>query len=131
MDVTNFNFFGTIIEESLADKAVFRRVKILSTKVEAVGERHKTPWLKQWTLRKVEILESDAEEIAKELSLAIEKTHQAWYADFKNPTTHYIIYPNKIFKIDRKSKEQYQEAKQYGMALGIPEYQLDFSSEIK
>lgn len=126
------NYQGTIIEESLDDKSsVLKQVKILSTKVEAVVEKHQTPWLKQWTLHKVEILDQRAEAIAKALSLALENTHHSWYADYKNSTTHYIIFPNKIFKIDRQSKEQYRKAKEYGIALGIPGYQVDFSPEIK
>lgn len=124
------NYQGTIIEESLDDKSVLKNVKIISTKVEAVGERHKTPWLEQWTLHKVEILEPEAEAIAKELSMSLTETHP-WYADFKNSEIHYIIFLNKIFKIDRQSKEQYQAAKKYGISLGIPEYQVDFSPRIK
>ncbi|MDD5068733.1 MAG: hypothetical protein PHN89_04000 [Candidatus Pacebacteria bacterium] len=59
------NYKGTIIEESLAKKDVFKDIKILSTKVEDVVEKHQTPWLKQWTLHKVEISEDKAEEITK------------------------------------------------------------------
>jgi hypothetical protein len=33
--------------------------------------------------------------------------------------------------IDRKSKEQYDEAKRYGISLGIPEYQVDFAPDDK
>jgi len=54
-----------------------------------------------------------------------------WYADFKNDTHHYIIFRNKIFFVDKQSKEQYDEAKKYGISLGIPEYQVDFHPEVK
>jgi len=54
-----------------------------------------------------------------------------WYADFKNETTHYIIFRNRVFKIDRTKKEQYDEATRYGISLGIPDYQVDFSPHIK
>ncbi len=40
-------FRGTIIEESLEDKSVLSKVKITSTRVEQVVEKHKTPWIKQ------------------------------------------------------------------------------------
>ena len=124
------NFFGTIIEESLDNKSILKRVKILSTKIEIVVEKHKTPWLGKWTLHKVEIPDSQAETVANELSLSLEKAH-AWYADFKNKKIHYIIFLNKIFKIDRKSQGQYTLAKEYGISLGIPDYQVDFLPEIK
>lgn len=124
------NFNGVIIEESLENKDVLQKVKILKTDVESVTEKHKTPWIKQWTLHTVEILENQPDIIAKELSESLDSEH-SWYADFKNDTHHYIIFRNKVFFIDRRSKEQYDEAKNYGISLGIPEYQVDFHPDIK
>ena len=97
--------------------------------VEQVVEKHHTPWLKQWTMHTVEISLDEADRVAEELSKNLEKEHP-WYADFKNETTHYIIFRNKVFKIDRTSNEQYDEAKQYGLSLGIPEHQVDFHPDI-
>lgn len=119
------NYKGVIIEESLEDKSVLQGLKILETKVEEVTEGHKTPWVKQWTLHTVEIPEDRAGEIAEKLSHSLDSEH-AWYADFKNDSTHFIIFRNKVFKIDRSSKEQYGEATKYGLTLGIPDYQLDW-----
>lgn len=120
------NYTGVIIEESLENKDILQRVKILSTKVEPITDRHATPYLKQWTLHKVEISEERAEEVAKKISKALDSTHNDWYADFKNDTTHFIIFRNKIFKIDRTNQAQYDEAKKYGLSLGIPEHQVNF-----
>ncbi|MEK7078573.1 MAG: hypothetical protein AAB929_00735 [Patescibacteria group bacterium] len=121
--MTNFN--GVIIEESLENKDVLKKVKILSTKVEKVVKEHETPWLLQWTLHTVEISNKDAGKIAEEISRSLDHKHGgSWYADFKNDTHHYIIFRDKIFYIDRKSKEQYVKAKSYGISLGIPERQL-------
>jgi hypothetical protein len=119
------NYQGTIIEESLENKDVLKKVKIISTKVEEVIEKHKTPWISQWTLHTVEISQDNAQAIAEEISQSLDREH-AWYADFKNDTHHYIIFRDKVFFIDRKSKEQYDAAKKYGISLGIPEYQVDF-----
>jgi hypothetical protein len=124
------NYKGVIIEESLADNDVLDNVKILETKVEAVTEQHKTPWLKQWTLHTVEIPEIEAEDIAGEISHALDPEHN-WYADFKNEEYHYIIFRDKVFKVDRTRKDQYDEVTKYGVSLGIPDYQLDFSPDIK
>lgn len=127
------NYTGVIIEESLKKKDVLQKVKILSTKVEEVTEQHKTPHLKQWTLHTVEIKESDADMIANELSASLRggSLHDTWYADFKNDTHHIIIFPNKIFKVERTNKEQYDAAKKHGISIGIPEYQVDFHPEVK
>lgn len=123
------NYQGVIIEESLEKKDILKRVKILRTKVEQAIEKHKTPWLKQWTLYTIEIPEEKGEEIAEELSNSLESEH-SWYADFKNEKFHYIIFRNKVFFIDRRSKEQYDEARRYGISLGIPEYQVDFHPDV-
>ena len=126
--MTNFN--GVIIEESLEKKDILQKVKIFKTKIEQVTEEHKTPWIKQWTLHTVEIPENQADEIAKELSNSLDSQHN-WYADFKDETHHFIIFRNKVSYIDRTSKEQYDEAKNYGISLGIPEYQVDFHPEVE
>lgn len=126
------NYKGVIIEESLENRDVLKKVKIISTEVEKATEEHKTPWLSQWTLHTVEIPGSEAEEIAEKISQSLDREHGgSWYADFKNNTAHYIIFRNKVFKIDRGSKKQYDEVVKFGASLGIPDYQLDFSPDIK
>lgn len=125
------NYKGIIIEESLENKDILKKVKILKTKVEKVTGEHQTPYLEQWTLHTVEITENQAEEITKEISKSLDSAHSNWYADFKNDSYHYIIFSNKVFKIDRSRKEQYNKVTKYGVSLGIPDYQLDFSPDIK
>lgn len=122
------NYQGIIIEESLSNKDVLKKIKITSTRVEQITDEHKTPWISQWTLHTVELPETKAATIADEISKSLEKGHP-WYADFKNKTHHYIIFHDKVFYIDRRSKEQYDEAKRYGISLGIPEYQVDFAPD--
>jgi len=124
------NYQGVIIEESLDDKIVLKNVTVLKTEIELVVEKHQTPWLKQWTLHTVEINEAEVEVVANDLAKALEKEH-AWYADFKNETTHYIIFRDKVFEINRTSVEQYNEAKEYGISLGIPSYQVNFQPSRK
>lgn len=120
------NFKGVIIEESLFDKSVLEDVKILSTEVELVTEKHKTPWIKHWTLCNIEIPEKNARKIAEKISKALDPEH-AWYADYKTENEHYVIYKNKVFHItDRSVRTQYDEAKKYGISIGIPGYQVDF-----
>jgi len=124
------SFIGGIIEESLGDKRILKEIKIVQTKIEPVTPEHKTPWIKRWTLHTVEIPENKADEIARELSRALDSKHN-WYADFKDDKMHFIIFRNKVFKIERTSKEQYEEATRYGISIGIPDYQVDFSPYVK
>lgn len=125
------NYHGVIIEESLEDVSVLKKLKIISTKLEQVTERHKTPWIKQWTLHTVEIPKEQASKIAPKLSKALDSEH-AWYADYKTEKDHYIIFRDKVFHItDRTNKAQYDKAKRYGIRLGIPSYQVDFPPYVR
>lgn len=121
------NYIGTIIEESLSDKSVLMDVKVTKTEVERVEESHQTPWLKQWTLHTIEVPENTASAYAEKLSHCLEEEHNSsWYIDFKNDQFHFIIFSNKVFKVNRKINEEYDQVKAYGIKLGIPEHQLDF-----
>lgn len=125
------NFEGIIIEESLTDNSVLKELNIVNTKLEPVTESHQTPWIKQWTLHTVEIPKEKAAELAYKISKSLDKPHN-WYADFKTDTEHYVIYNGRVFHItDRTDKEQYEQATNYGISLGIPDYQVDFSPHIK
>jgi len=124
------NFTGIIIEESLADKSLLDGVKIVSTKVELVTEKHQTPWVKQWTMRRVDIPMNKAAEVAEKISKALDPDHN-WYADFKTDKEHFIVYRAKFFHItDRSNKEQYDAATKHGISIGIPDYQVDFSPHV-
>lgn len=128
------NYTGVIIEESLTDKSVLDGLKIVSTKVEPVTPQHQTPWLKQWTLHTIEVPEAEVNDLAEKLSHALELSDREggnWYIDFKNDTYHYIIFPDKVFKVERAKPEQYEAVVQHGLSLGIPDYQLDFSPAVK
>jgi hypothetical protein len=119
-------YYGTIITESLKDAGILKTIKIVDTRTVAVTEKHQTPWLEHWTHNVIEIPDDQAHHLAKKISHALDDEHN-WYADFKNGAWHYIIFRNKIFRIDRKKPEQYRDVSRYGISLGIPSYQLDFS----
>src|SRR5580765_4359570 len=105
------NYQGDIIEESLTNKDVLKSVNIIATRIEPVTPDHKTPWLKQWTLHTIDVGENDAASLATMLSKVVEHSssgHGNWYIDFKNDTTHYVIFPHKVFKVDRSQPQQYK-----------------------
>lgn len=122
------DYEGVIIEESLEDRGILKDIKTISTKVEPITAEHKTPWLKQWTLHTVSIPANDADQVAGIISKSLGDNY--WYADYKNEKTHFIIFPNKVFKIDRTKVEEYKAATEFGLKLGIPDYQLDFAPNV-
>ena len=116
------DFEGVIIEESLENKDVLQKVRIISTNIAQVTDKHQTPWLSQWTVHTVEVAESEAQGLAEEISKSLDESHKhSWYADYRNDTHHYIIFRDRVFYIDRRNQEQYDEAKRYGISLGIPQ----------
>ena len=70
-------FKGVIIEESLENKDVLKNIRIISTEVEKVTDRHKTPWISQWTLHSVEIPDNEAADVAREISKALDSKQRA------------------------------------------------------
>ena len=64
------------------------------------------------------------------MSVSLDTEHN-WYADYRSKTHHYIIFRDKVFYINRNSIEEYNKAKEYGISLGIPEYQVDFHPDVK
>lgn len=120
------DYKGVVIEESLAEKNILKEVTILKTRREKVTSKHNTPWLTQWTLHRIEVPEDQMEKIAARLSKSFEMSHSAWYVDFKNDKFHFIIFPDKVFKVDLKNPIFYKNAREYGETLGIPVYQMQF-----
>ncbi len=115
---------GDVIEESLQDKTVLKDLTIITKRVEPVTERHQTPWLSQWTLDTIEVSDVQADDLAKKLSAALDATRHNWYVDYRNPTRHYVIFKDKVFKIDRSKKADYDAMVAYGLSIGVPDYQL-------
>ena len=119
------DYKGTIIEESLEDKTILRRAKVLSVAVEKVTDEHRTPWVTQWTLDTVEIPEGEIATFTEALSVSLDSKHP-WYADLKNERFHYIVFRNKVFKVSLEDSDSYENARSYGISIGIPGYQVDF-----
>jgi hypothetical protein len=119
------NYVGVIIAESLENKDVLASVIIQSTEISPVTEANATPWLEVWTLHTVEVAESYADAVAELLAKSLDmKGH--WYADYRNAQYHYVIFRDKIFKVNRSDKVQYAQVSEYGISKGIPDYQLVF-----
>lgn len=83
------DYKGTIIEESLADKGVLRKVSIAGTRVSQVIKEHKTPWLDHWTLHIVVVPADSAAVVAEEISQALDRDNGgSRYVDFRNSRWH-------------------------------------------
>lgn len=119
------NYKGVIIEESLTDCKIIKELEVVQTEVEEVIERQGTPWLDKWTMKTVLIPESKIDEYTKRLSKLIDVNHCSdWYCDFRNDSYHYVVFSNKVFKLDRGNKKDYDDMRKYAISLGLPKAQL-------
>ena len=117
------NYRGDVIEESLKNKEVIKDLNIISTRTEEATDEHQTPWLSEWTLHKIEVAENEANRISEELSKSLDPDH-GWYIDYRNDKFHYVIFKDKVFKLDRNKRSDYEEMTKYGLSVGTPDYQL-------
>lgn len=118
-------FSGIIIEESLIDTHILKEVRVFDTTIQMVSKRHKTPWLNQWTLKHIEIMEEDADKMAEKISASLDPYHP-WFAHFESSGLQYLIFRGKIFKLDRFSSHQYEAVVSYGLSIGIDPVFLRF-----
>lgn len=119
------DYKGVIIEESLTDRRIVDELEIVDTYIGKTTARESTPWVDQWTLQTVVIPNDKIDEYVDRLSKFIDKSHaSSWYCDFKNNEFHYVVFSNKLFKLDRTKRKDYISMKQYGISIGIPENQL-------
>lgn len=104
-------YSGCIIDESIKDKSVINEFKIVE-KIDDDG----IMWL-------VEIDEDKINYILPKLQASMVDS-PIWYCDLKCEDWHYIIFNDKIFRVNRDCPEQYEETRQYGLNRGIPDEQL-------
>lgn len=116
---------GIIIEESLLNSNILKELEIINTTISKVTEKDETPWLDKWTMHTVRIKENQIDDYTERLSKLIDVKHCGnWYCDFKNDKFHYVVFSNKVFKLDRTQKQDYIQMREYAISLGLPEHQL-------
>ncbi len=108
---------GIIIREGFENKKILDNLETISVKkVEDMDDPKKT-----WHLHKVKISEEEIESLQKYLK-------QGWYMHFWDENKKIIaVFKNKIFKFDYNNIKTWEPAVQYGLSIGIPNEQLDFT----
>ena len=102
---------GTIIENSLKDKDILKKVKI-----------EKTWHSSNWILHNVWVEKDQIPELSKSLDGG------PWYIHLWTPGQDaiHVVYKDKVFLIKSSDKSTWTDAVAYGTSLGIPAEQLDF-----
>ena len=100
---------GTVVEESLKDSRFLNTLNIQSVRISGADNPNE-----RWHLYRVEISESQLNELAQQLK------PNKWYAHFWDKQTIYVVFPGKIFEMDRQDKSSWQSAIDYGLNIDIP-----------
>lgn len=102
---------GTIIENSLRDKEILKKIGVVKT------------WeSRDWVLHDVLLKEDQIPELSKYIDVG------PWYIHVWEPGKDdvKVIFKDKIFTIRYSDKSTWLPAIEYGKSIGIPEEQLDF-----
>jgi hypothetical protein len=80
----------------------------------------------RWTMIFFQVEESDADHLAEWFAGSLISEPGVWYADFKNESEHFVIFPGRIFRYRLGDEEGRRQAVDHGRGLGVPEAQLDW-----
>ena len=116
---------GVVIEESLEHKGLLDLVTIVRTK-RAFLEGEKGRGVLHFHLIEVGDQEEGAFVRAAEKSIK-----NGWYIHICKDGIMVVIYRGRAFEFMENQKEGLEEARAYGLSLGIPEGQLTFENLIK
>lgn len=110
-DANRIMYKGTIIENSLSNKEILKKIKINRTWQDG-----------DWTLHSVSIDEDQIGELSRSLDIG------PWYIHIwqQGKDDVKVIYKDKIFDIKFSDKSTWADATEHGKSLEIPEEQLDF-----
>jgi hypothetical protein len=102
---------GTVIENSLSNKDVLKKLRINKTWQDG-----------DWILHNVSLDEDHIPELSRSLN------NGPWYIHiwYQGEDDVKVIYKDKIFDIKFSDKSTWTDAVEHGKTLGIPEEQLDF-----
>jgi hypothetical protein len=116
---------GAIVAESLRSGAIVEAIPLTVRKLERVdaGIGEQPP---SWTLMWFEAADADADQLADQLSAALEPTG-GWYADFHSDSDVTVVFAQHIFRYRRGDAGERAKVAQYARSVGVPEPQLDWA----
>lgn len=111
---------GIIIEESIKDDELLKDLQEMT--IEKYG--HKLNNEIDTTIYKVEIDDERIDEISNRISKSI--LPSGFYVHFLYNDKMIVVYPNKIFKIEKGNKKEIEECIDYGISIEIEKKMLKF-----
>ena len=112
-------WLGVLIEESLEDPTVLKKMNIVETqRMLLEGETQG----QQLQLHKIEVSESDVEDICLEVSRVIRPT---WYFHVVSGSKMIVVFRDEILKAEKSDPESIERIIKYGTTHGILPEQIE------
>ena len=112
-------WLGVLIEESLEDPAVLKKVSIVSTECTHLEDETQG---QQLQFNKIEVSESDVEDICLEVSRVIRPT---WYFHIVSGSKMFVVFRDEIMKAEKSDPESIERIIKYGTTHGILPEQIE------
>jgi hypothetical protein len=114
---------GAVIAESLRDPMTLNGFQVYRAYVSPDGlDLGPDRPVGRWHLKWVRVSREDIALIRAQLI-------HGWYAHFWNERQMVVVYDDAEFEMDRFDRSTWKRATEHGLAMGIPEQQLDFPTD--
>jgi len=115
---------GVIIEESLGDKSLLSLVKIISSRKTTLENESERGIL---TFHSVELEDSNLDEFIETAQKSIK---DSFYIHICKDSEMIVIFRNKVFRFSSDNLEGLNEAREYGISVGVFKEQMPFEKLI-
>jgi hypothetical protein len=115
---------GIIIEESLDNKSILKLIKIIKASKATLENENGRGFL---TFDYFELSNNNKEEF---LRLAVSSIKDKFYLHICSDGEMIVIYKNKIFEFSSKTIKKLNQARDYGLSVGILKEQMPFENLI-
>lgn len=115
---------GVIIEESLENRNILNLVRIINTRETSLEKEDEKGILH---FHRIELEDDKKDEFVQKASSAMK---QGWYIHICKDAVMTIIFKEKVFSFNRSQKDKIENAKKYGISIGIVKEQMDIENMI-
>lgn len=112
-------WLGVLIEESLEDPAVLKKMSIVGTERSLLDGGTQG---EQLQFHKIEVLDADVQDICLEVSQVI---HPTWYFHVVNGPKLLVVFRNEILRAEKSDPESIERIIKYGIAHGVLSEQIE------
>lgn len=116
---------GVVIKESLRDDSVLRLVKIVGSKRTVLENEKKRGLL---TFICIEVKDEDKNTFINKVKSSIKG---GFYMHIVRENSMIVIYRNNMFEFSSKDSDKLEDARDYGLSIGILKEQMPFEELIK